>query len=176
MKPIIRCLIAFFCIAGAASATTAVVAGLGKSSSPKADPASASGKYTNLLYVLDMPDDRGAYGDQCDWGYWTGTEWGPYKDLKPGFWVYVHPKWYVWQCRAEEVGLDPRASAQGVYSVLMHVVPAPNDIDTYGPFCDYGFSEEYEYAGCTNLTPGYWVYVAPNWYVWAQTSETTGGT
>jgi len=176
MKPIIRCLISFLCIASAAYATTAVVAMLGQTTDQKSDPTNANGKYLNLLYVLDMPKDREAYGGHCDWGYWTGTAWGDYTDLKPGFWVYVYPKWYIWGSRADEIGLDPRTNVQGKYSVLLHVVPAPDDAVNYGQFYDYGFSEEYEYAGCENLTPGYWVYLAPNWYVWGETSESTGST
>lgn len=81
-----------------------------------------------------------------------------------------------WEKRAEEIGLNLRASVQGKYLVLLHVIKAPDDEKTYGAFYDYGFSEEYSYAGFDNLTPGYWVYMAPYWYVWAATSDNVGGT
>jgi hypothetical protein len=176
MKTMIRFIIPLFCFASAAYTSTAVTKLLLDKPDVFRDASNADGKYVNLLFVLNAPEDRDTYGGQYDWGYWQGTARGSYTDLKPGFWVYVYPNWYVWEKRAEEIGLDARASVQGKYLVLLHVVKAPDDENSYGEFYDYGFSEEYSYAGYDNLTPGYWVYMAPFWYVWAQTSDNVGGT
>lgn len=176
MKPMIRLIIPLFCFASAAYTSTAVTKLLLVDSAPLHDPSNADGKYVNLLHVLNVPEDKENYGDRFDWGYWAGDTWGKYTGLKPGFWVYVYPYWYVWEMRADEAGLDPRASVKGKYQVLMHVVKVPDDRQIYGEFYDWGFSEEYSYAGYDNLTPGYWVYLAPNWYVWASTTDNASGT
>jgi hypothetical protein len=49
------------------------------------------------------------------------------------------------------------------------VVNAPGDRASYGEFNDYGIWGPGEWAG--QLQPrGYWVYVAPNWYIWKTSS------
>ncbi len=133
------------------------------------------GKYVNLLYIIPAPEDRAEYGEFCDWGYWTGTEYADCKNLKPGFWVYVYPKWYVWERLSAEEKVDDRASVKGKYRVLLRVIEVPEDADQFGAFRDWGFSEVYSYSGYENLTPGYWVYVKPNWYIWAEIKETCSG-
>jgi sRNA-binding regulator protein Hfq len=40
------------------------------------------------------------------------------------------------------------------------------DAATYGKFNDAGYSKTSQWAGQANLPAGYWVYVAPNWYIW----------
>jgi sRNA-binding regulator protein Hfq len=62
----------------------------------------------------------------------------------------------------------PEASAGGKYTGLLRVVPAPGDEATYGKFSDRGHSNTPSWAGLDNLPAGYWVYVAPNWYIWQQ--------
>ncbi len=138
--------------------------------------AKVNGKYINLLHIVGAPDDKAQYGSFCDWGYWTGSEYNEAVELKPGFWVYVYPNWYVWEKLSAEEKIDKKASVHGKYKVLLHILKVPADLHEYGSFYDWGFSEEYSYAGHENLTPGYWVYVAPHWYVWAEESKTTGGT
>src|SRR6185312_11138863 len=39
------------------------------------------------------------------------------------------------------------------------------DRDRYGDFYDFGYWSGTSYAGQENLPPGYWVYLAPNWYI-----------
>ncbi len=58
--------------------------------------ASVNGKYYNLLQTLYVPQDQGSYGDFYDWGYYSGTSYAGYSNLKPGYWVYVYPNWYIW--------------------------------------------------------------------------------
>jgi len=72
---------------------------------PAADPpetptlkkATVDGKYTNLLAVIHVPDDKRTYGEFKDYGAFNGTEWGAYKGLPKGNWVYVFPRWYIWE-------------------------------------------------------------------------------
>src|SRR5688572_30057320 len=65
-----------------------------------------------------------------------------------------------------EVVAPPEASAGGKYSGLLRVVPAPGDEATHGKFREAGYSHTPSWAGQDNLPAGYWVYVAPNWYIW----------
>jgi hypothetical protein len=64
--------------------------------SPDLSTASVNGKYSNLLYTLNVPQDKGSYGDFYDWGYYTGTSYAGYNNLPAGYWVYVYPNWYIW--------------------------------------------------------------------------------
>jgi hypothetical protein len=138
--------------------------------------ASLNGKYVNLLHVIEVPEDKIIYDAFCDWGYSYCDSYADNVDLKPGFWVYVYPYWFVWERLSVEDHIDPEASAYGKYTALIHVLKVPEDVGIYGNFYDWGFSEEYDYAGYENLTPGYWVYQKPNWYVWADMKNNTGGT
>ena len=71
---------------------------------PAADPppavvppgADAGGRYRDLLRVLNVPDDAGAYGPFTDFGFFDGTDYAGYSDLPPGYWVYLEPDWYIW--------------------------------------------------------------------------------
>jgi sRNA-binding regulator protein Hfq len=62
--------------------------------------------------------------------------------------------------------VSPQISANNKYATLLRVVPAPADEATYGKQYDYGYSQTTEWAGQKNLPAGYWVYTAPNWYIW----------
>lgn len=61
---------------------------------------------------------------------------------------------------------EERASVNGKYSGLVKVVPMPEEERRYGKFHDYGFWKGGRWGNHDNLPAGYWVYVAPNWYVW----------
>jgi hypothetical protein len=65
-------------------------------------------------------------------------------------------------------GESARASVGGKYEVLVATVTVPGDVRTYGTFHDYGYWPGGTYAGVSGIPPGYWVYVAPTWYVWKQ--------
>ncbi len=129
--------------------------------------ASAYGKYCEFLYRLEVAEDRDIYGDYYDWGFWSNSDYAGYSNLKPGYWVYYYPYWYVWSRTAEEIDLDPSASAYGKYQGLIHILHMPDDKKAFNDYYDWGFWEGYSYGDYNNLTPGYWVYSAPNWYVWA---------
>jgi hypothetical protein len=140
------------------------------------EAASINGKYINLQHIIKVPEDESVYGPLYDWGYWMCDTYKGSNHLQPGFWVYISPNWYIWERLAAEDDIDQEASAYGKYMSLLHVLKVPQDIKTYGSFYDWGFSEEYSYAGYNDLTPGYWVYYSPNWYIWAETKENTGCT
>jgi len=153
--------------------------------------ASANGKYAKLLRVLDLPGDEAAYGKVKDWGYWTGTSYQGFNDLPVGYWVYVAPKWYIWEkeqpaqavpapqvnpapqpngaAQLDEANLPKEASANGKYAKLIAVLNVPGDEGAYSKFRDYGQSSFTNYGGRADLPAGaYWVYVAPNWYLWRE--------
>lgn len=73
------------------------------------------------------------------------------------------------------VNVATRRAIKSRYRNLLKQVEAPKDRDTYGDFCDYGYWAGTEYAGQSNLPAGYWVYFAPNWYIF-QDDVTGGGT
>lgn len=61
-----------------------------------------------------------------------------------------------------------RASVGGKYEGLVATLTVPDDVRAYGAFHDYGYWPGGTYAGVTGIPPGYWVYVAPTWYVWGR--------
>ena len=71
-----------------------------------------------------------------------------------------------WQLRRKE------ASVGGKYTNLQRTVYAPNDRSYAGVFNDWGYWSGTSYLGETQLPPGYWVYVEPNWYIWKDKSGT----
>ena len=66
----------------------------------------------------------------------------------------------------EEVKLRRTAAISGKYSGLLMTLRVPEDEGSYGEFYDYGYSDEKAYKDHEGLPDGYWVYVAPNWYLW----------
>ena len=61
---------------------------------------------------------------------------------------------------------EAKASVNGKYRNLLRIVPAAGDAATHGSFHDYGRWAGTSYLSHNNLPRGYWVYVAPNWYIW----------
>jgi hypothetical protein len=59
--------------------------------------ASVAGKYRHLLHVIHAPADRGVYTGHKDFGFWTGHTYAGQENLKPGHWVYVYPRWFIWR-------------------------------------------------------------------------------
>ena len=59
--------------------------------------ASEGGKYRHLLHVVPSPADHGVYTGQKDFGFWTGNAYAGRENLKPGHWVYVYPRWFIWR-------------------------------------------------------------------------------
>lgn len=65
----------------------------------------------------------------------------------------------------------PDSTVRGKYKSLLRRLNAPEDAERYGQFNDYGYSDTKSYAGSDNLPAGYWVYIAPHWYIWAETTQ-----
>lgn len=61
-----------------------------------------------------------------------------------------------------------KAAVGGKYRNLLRKVAAPDDRGSYGDFKDYGLWSGAGYMGHTDLPQGYWVYVDPYWYIWAE--------
>ncbi|MBN2492528.1 MAG: terpene cyclase/mutase family protein [Planctomycetes bacterium] len=58
--------------------------------------AKAGGKYAELLAVLRVPDDLARYGAFHDFGRWSAAAYAGHENLPRGYWVYVHPNWFLW--------------------------------------------------------------------------------
>ncbi len=63
-------------------------------------------------------------------------------------------------------GIPAAATVHDRYADLVQVMHCPRDQGSYGEFRDYGWWGGGPWCGQTGKA-GYWVWVAPNWYVWA---------
>src|SRR5262245_15044900 len=66
---------------------------------------------------------------------------------------------------------EAKASVGGKYVNLLRIVEAAEDAASYGEFRDYGHWDGTSYAGQVDLPVGYWVYVAPRWYIWGDEAK-----
>ena len=64
-----------------------------------------------------------------------------------------------------------RAAVNGKYQRLLLRIEVQSDQEKYGAFHDYGQYQGTAYAGYDNLPAGYWVYVAPHWYIWGEAAR-----
>lgn len=64
-----------------------------------------------------------------------------------------------------------KAEVGGKYSELLRSIEVEPDYLEYGDFKDYGRYEACNYRGYQSLPEGYWVYVYPRWYIWAESKE-----
>jgi tetratricopeptide (TPR) repeat protein len=62
--------------------------------------ASVGGKYANLLRTITVKSDL-VDGLFQDYGFWDSETYAGNKDLPEGYWVYVYPKWYIFEKRGE---------------------------------------------------------------------------
>jgi hypothetical protein len=153
-----------------------VGAGGGPGGNPPLERITVRGKYDKLLRKLYMPQDAQKYTEFCDWGPSKGQDYGPHKDVPRGFWVYSAPNWYIWAHKDSSKDFTMKlASANGKYDNLIHRVPAPEDLNQFGKFREFGFSKAKNYAGHNDIPPGYWVYVFPHWYVWGKQGPPLSG-
>ena len=60
------------------------------------------------------------------------------------------------------------APSHGHYRTLLRKFDVPADESSYGDFYDYGFWAGKDYAEQHDLPTGYWVYVAPTWYIFKE--------
>jgi hypothetical protein len=126
--------------------------------------ASVNGKYSELIQELKCPADQAKYGHFKDYGWWGGGPWCGQQG-KAGYWVWVAPTWYVWAGKGVTSNVPEKAAVNGKYSELVQVLNCPADKAKYGHFKDYGWWGGGPWCGQQGKA-GYWVWVAPNWYVW----------
>ena len=70
------------------------------------------------------------------------------------------PNWYIWGKLGDKKDQNlNKASVDGKYAKLLKKIEVAADKDAYGDFNDYGYATTTEWAGYTDLPPGYWVYV-----------------
>jgi gas vesicle protein len=69
---------------------------------------------------------------------------------------------------AVKKAIPAKANVEGKYQKLLGRIRVPRDKQSYGEFHDYGHFEGSEWAGFTDLPAGYWVYLAPHWYIWGE--------
>ena len=70
---------------------------------------------------------------------------------------------------ADEENLEQalkRAAVDGKYRMLLAQIKVAKDREQYGEFRDLGLRDRREYGEHKDLPKGYWVWVAPYWYVW----------
>lgn len=136
--------------------------------------AAVNGKYSDLLTVLTVESDRSSYGSFYDAGYKKTTTYKGNTNIPAGYWVYVYPNWFIWSEKAVTWTQEEqrRASVNGTYSNLLDVIRVDEDEGTYGKFKDFDYSDRKTYKEYTDLTPGYWVYVSPNWFIWGSKKGT----
>jgi hypothetical protein len=61
---------------------------------------------------------------------------------------------------------EEKARVDGKYADLIVRIPAPQDLERYGEFHDFGHYGETDYLGEKRIPAGYWVYVHPHCFVW----------
>ncbi|MFK8113686.1 MAG: caspase domain-containing protein [Rubripirellula sp.] len=65
--------------------------------------ASVDGKYSKLLRTIKVKQDLETYGPFHEWGKWNQSSWGGHQGLPAGYWVYVYPRWYIWDVAREPI-------------------------------------------------------------------------
>ena len=104
-------------------------------------------------------------GEDTSWDEWVGAD--RVRGLQASEAAPLEPG----ADRSAESPRLKRASVDGKYRKLLREIAVPADAQAYGTFNDYGYYDGDTWAGHKNLPPGYWVYVAPNWYIWAEKTE-----
>ncbi|HEY1861534.1 MAG TPA: hypothetical protein VGG61_14330 [Gemmataceae bacterium] len=64
-----------------------------------------------------------------------------------------------------------KAQCDGKYAMLLHQFKVEKDADEIGEFKDLGHRSRSKYAGQTDLSPGWWVYVQPYWFIWGERTD-----
>lgn len=135
---------------------------------PPSKLASVNGKYNKLVKKINCPGHSKFYKKFTEYGYQEPWVWCSVKS-KPGHYVYVYPDWYIWKDLKKD-NIPPAAKDHTEYkyrySKLLQVIPCGKDEKQYGGHYEYGpYDQGHVYCGLRSRK-GFWVYVAPNWYVW----------
>ena len=147
------------------AAATAVTATAPALASP-----SVNGRYEGLIQTMYCPQAESEYGRYNHYGYWNGGDYicdDQYAEA--GYWVYQYPNWYVWAYDTDtynDTSFNDPSSAYGSYANLVQILTCYEDQGTYGEYYDYGYWSGGEWCG-EKAEEGYWVYDAPDWYIWS---------
>ncbi|KJR42648.1 secreted protein [Candidatus Magnetoovum chiemensis] len=82
--------------------------------------------------------------------------------------LYGSVLFFTYSVEAQDV--PDAAKVSGKYSELIQILPCPEDKASYGDFNDYGYWGGGAWCGAQGRA-GYWVWVNPNWYVWAKSNR-----
>ncbi len=131
--------------------------------------AAVKGKYSGLLQIVNCPEDRNRYGRFRDEGFRSSGALCNV-NVKSGYRVWASPKWYIWSNNNYDINNKSGitlsdSSVNGKYSELLQVIECARDRENYGVFYDYGYWSGTRWCS-QNVTSGYWVWVAPKWYIW----------
>ncbi len=77
----------------------------------------------------------------------------------------INPKPPVYEETLSADEARKKASVNGKYFNLIQVLNCPGDRRSYGIFRDWGYWSGSSWCG-QSVKKGYWVWVAPNWYIW----------
>lgn len=61
-------------------------------------------RYSNLLAVIQDPDDVKEYSKWSEYGWQPARDYKTYGKAPAGFWVYVEPYWVIWNLRDGKTG------------------------------------------------------------------------
>lgn len=153
-----------------------LILGLLVSAGDQDDKTSLFGTYHELAGTIECPLPKVSvkefdhFGFK-EYGYFKGGNWCKKKKAPPGYYVYVHPTWYVWR-KIRKKKLPPLTipSVKGRYEKLVKKIYCPRDRKFYKKFTEYGYHEPWVWCS-TKTKPGHYVYVYPYWYVWKKLSQ-----
>ena len=70
------------------------------------DRARVNGKYSQLLAILPVKEDREQYGDFLDQGFRPGGKYRSHENTPRGFWVWVKPNGNTLETNDRQVTID----------------------------------------------------------------------
>lgn len=125
------------------------------------------GEYQELITQFDCPQDEDVYGTYYEGVYESAVHYCGV-NVPAGYWVYQAPQWHIYR-QLKQPSLLAQARLGGKYKGLINFLSCPEERAQeeaiYGAFYDYGWETASEYCG-QSFPAAYWVWVAPNWYLW----------
>lgn len=131
-------------------------------------------QFAASVAAFGMLTRNSAYAGQANWGLvkelaQAGLSSDPHGHRQAYLGLVAMAESLIGQ-RQPPVAPEVDATVRGKYKSLLRRLNAPEDVEQYGRFNDYGHSQTRSWAGSDNLPEGYWVYVAPYWYIWGETT------
>ena len=87
--------------------------------------ATCGGNYQGLLHAVESPEDAEVFGQLFEFGYWTGSTHARQNGLKPGYWVYAAPFWFIWEKSSSPSPLEGRKTPPPTSRPTPGRIPAP---------------------------------------------------